>query len=534
MFCVQCGTKLADDAKFCMQCGAKVTTIAEPAAPVTESATAAVVEPAPAPVEEPVPVADSAPVVETVPVIEPIPQVEPAPAVETASVEPAAVVEPAPVEPAPAVEAVPVEPAPQMEAATVEPAPAVEPVVVGPAVEEVVVESVTEVIPEPVAEPAPAVGPEPVETTSVVEPVPVETTPVVESTPVETTAASASGAPADGTAAPSPAKKKPKVWLIVLLIVLGLLLICGCGGCGIGCIVVKKAGQNGLNNLLSSELSSDFDIDSLINQGNGEDESDDPFGNIDSVIVDGTDGAANVTTQEISNAFYEGTCKIESVSGADELIAYLEKVSGATMSDSEKETFRNPDITSTPNMQMQISSSSQTDANGTSYYDGEFGILLPYACGSFSPQYRSFSGWDMLTNDEISAGNYEDLITIQPVNGKFSLKRQVPDEGKVYAGNLLSGYANIIDGGDFGSELTGTFRDGKINGNYGIDGTYTIMLWYGDMEKPYEVKYSYSVDYVCSADEYSQMVTGGNNGYDSDDYDYDYDDFDFDDFDFDN
>ena len=83
-----------------------------------------------------------------------------------------------------------------------------------------------------------------------------------------------------------------------------------------------------------------------------------------------------MTTQEISNAFYEGTCKIESVSGADELIAYLEKVSGATMSDSEKETFRNPDITSTPNMQMQISSSSQTDANGTSYYDGEFGILL--------------------------------------------------------------------------------------------------------------------------------------------------------------
>ena len=140
----------------------------------------------------------------------------------------------------------------------------------------------------------------------------------------------------------------------------------------------------------------------------------------------------------------------------------------------------------------------------------------------------------MLTNDEISAGNYEDLITIQPVNGKFSLKRQVPDEGKIYAGNLLSGYASYMDGGDFGSELTGTFRDGNVNGNYGIDGTYTLMFWYGDMEKPYEVKYSYSVDYVCSADEYSQMVTGGNNGYDSDDYDYDYDDFDFDDFDFDN
>ena len=520
MFCVQCGAKLADDAKFCMQCGAKITTIAEPAAPVTE----------------------------TVPVIEPIPQVEPAPAVGNATVEPAAVVDPAPVEPAPTVEPVPVEPAPQMEAATVEPAPALEPVVVTPPVEEVVVvptaEPVVEPVPvaEPVVEPVPvaepevepvpaaepAVEPVPVtEPASAVEPVPVETT------PVETTAASASGAPADGAATPAPAKKKPKVWLIVLLIVLGLLLICGCGGCGIGCIALKKAGQNGLNNLLSSELSSDFDIDSLINQGNGEDESDDPFGNIDSVIVDGTDGAENVTTQEISNAFYEGTCKIEAVSGADELIAYLEKVSGTTMSDSEKETFRNPDITSTPNMQMQISSSSQTDANGTSYYDGEFGILLPYACGSFSPQYRSFSGWDMLTNDEISAGNYEDLITIQPVNGKFSLKRQVPDEGKVYAGNLLSKYAADIDGGDFGSELTGTFRDGNMNGNYGIDGTYTLMFWYGDMEKPYEVKYSYSIDYVCSVDEYQQMISGGNGGYDSDDYDYDYDDYDDFDYDYD-
>lgn len=492
MFCMQCGAKLADDSKFCTQCGAKVNVIAEPAA---EAAPAADAAPA-TPVVEPAPAIESAPVVEAAPV-------EPVPAVEAAPVEPAPAVEAVPVEAAPEVAVAPVEPAPEVEAATVESAPAVEPVVVP---ESEVLNSA------PAAEPS--VGPVPVETTSA-------------------STGNTPEAPAPAPA-PAPAKKKPKVWLIILLVVLGLLLICGCGGCGIGCAVVKKIQKGKMNNFIANEISSELDFGSVFGENNSEDDTD-IFGNnnpgtdIGDVDVIGSGDAVNVTTDDVSNAFYEGTVSIESVSGADELISYLEEVSGTTMSDSKKEAFRNPDISSTPNMQMQISSSDNVDPDGNNYYDGEFGLLIPYACGISYPEYRSFSGWDMLTNDEIDAGEGEDLITIRPDNGKFSLKRQVPDEGKIYANNLLTAYAPDIDGGDFGSEITGTFRDGKINGKYGIDGTYKIMFWYGDMEKPYEVTYKYSVDYVCSAEEYAQSAGGYSGG--SDDYDYDSDDYDYDDFD---
>ena len=474
MFCVQCGAKLADDAKFCMQCGAKVMTIAQPG-----------------------------------PSVEPVPAVEPAPAVEAVPVEPAPEVEAVPVEPAPAVEAVPVEPAPAVENVVVEAAAPIEPVSVaepGPAV-----------VPEPAAEPVSVMDSTPAE-----EPAPAfESAPAAEPVQAGNMTSNASGAPA-GT---EPAKKKPKVWLIVLIVVLVLILICGCGGCGIG-FAVLRSNTKKLSNAITSEVESN--IDGIFSEFEPDSTDSDYPDSIDDYNY-GTE-AVDVSMGDISNAFYEGSIKIESVSGADELIRYLEEASGISMGDSEKEEFRNPDISSSPNMQLRIFSANDADPNGKKYEEGEFALLIPYACGIMFPEYHTFSGYDMLTNEEIDSGSYADLTTIRPVNGKFSLKRQVPDEGKIYASNLLKNYAKDIDGGDFGSELTGTFREGRLNGDYGIDGTYTIMLWYGDMEEPYVVKYSYSVDYICSMEEYYNMVNG--NGFDNDDYDFE--DSDFEDFDFDN
>ena len=91
MFCVKCGTRLADDAKFCFNCGNKVS---EMHAPVAEP----VLVSEPVPVAETVLVSEPVPVAETVPVSEPVSVVEPAPVVDPVLVvEPISVVHSTPV-----------------------------------------------------------------------------------------------------------------------------------------------------------------------------------------------------------------------------------------------------------------------------------------------------------------------------------------------------------------------------------------------------------------------------------------------------
>ena len=560
MFCVQCGSKLPDDAKFCLNCGAKVTAPAAPAEPAT-------------PVVESMPVAE--PVAESVssaaPVVEPV-VVEPAPEVAPVAVEPAPEVIPAAVDPAPAVEATEVEPAqeiaakeipvaepvteavveaaPAVEAVPVEPAPAVEsvPVTEAVTVQEAPVVEAASVEPAPaveeaVVEPAPAVEPvtvEPAATSFTPEGAPVETTVAPEGTPVETTAAPGS-TNASATPAGQP-KKKKKVWLIILIIVLAVFLLGAIlliGGCAIAVGIIKKnVAKNGQNiiNQIGSELTSELTANGFTETPSGY-----SYGNPDIEIdIPGLSDAGeeldyDVSISNLKNAIYDGTCEIASVSGADEMINYLEKVSGKTLSDAEKENLRNPSLGSSNQFQLLIYSADE-DYSGEKYFDGEFGILLPVTIGSDVPLTRSFSGWDMLTYDEIAAKNYENKITIRPVNNKFSLKSQVPDEDHLYANNMFPAYAAKMGDGDFGTELTGTVKHGNTDVTFGIDGTYTLMFWYGDMAEPYIVKYNYTTKYLKNITS-AISESGYNNGNDVPGYDdmdwenYDWENYDWDNFD---
>ncbi len=400
----------------------------------------------------------------------------------------------------------------------VEAAPVVEPVVEAPPVVEPVVEAAPVV--EPVVEAAP-----------VVEPV-VEATPVVEPTPVETTAAAGANTAttnASAGATTEAPKKKKKVWLIVLIAVLGSFLLIGLIII-IAVVILFNVAKNKISNQINNG------INNSINSFTSEIESE--FGitgeNTSQTTTVGGSGELDyyVNINNIKNASYEGTCEIVSVSGADSMIAYLEKVSGKSLSDEEKEEIRNPELGINNKFQLAIFSEDENYGE-QQYYDGEFSLTVPLPIGVDGDySYRNYSGWDMLTYAEIDEGNYADIITIKPENNKFTLKRQIPDEGKIYASGIFPDYADDMDDGDFGMELTGTVKPGKNDDTFAIDGTYTLMYWYGSMEEPYVIKYNYSVDHSMKL---SDVYNNGYDGGDYDDFDYDdsdYGDIDYEDFDF--
>ena len=194
MFCVHCGTKLGDDARFCVMCGKPVVAPA-PAAPVVEEV------PVP-PVAEEIPVA---------PVVEEIPAetvVEETPAETVVEETPAEIV----------VEEVPAE-------SVAEEAPAetvVEEAPAEPVVEEAPAETVVKETPaEPVVEETPA---EPVVKETPAEPVVKETPaePVAVVTPAE--APKDTGKKPKKEKKPRPAGKKPHIMLRILTQFLSFLL----------------------------------------------------------------------------------------------------------------------------------------------------------------------------------------------------------------------------------------------------------------------------------------------------------------------
>ena len=426
------------------------------------------------------------------PVAEPVAEAVAEPVVEKAGETVAERIEPV-VEPAPAVEPVEVEPAKVEEAPVVEPAPAVEPVAVGP---------------------APSVGP----------------APAVEPAPYVAGYASQNGAPAPGAsvqpnvtpapeAAPEKPKKKKKVWLIILIVLLALLLV---GGCIIGVIVAvvitatKKAG-NAINNIVNDPAYGIVSSEPGYTPGNGS----------------GQELDFDVTTKDIVGITFAGDVQLVSVTGAESMIDYLQSVSGTPMSDSEKDAFRYPSITSMPYCELYV--------YDDQYSTGGWNFKVPYACGISSPELRQFSDWDMLTQEQIKANNAFDSVAIHPDGNTFLLKNQVPDEGNMYAGNLFSKYSDYMSNGEFGIQFGGKIRQDKFTGNsYGIDGTFVLMFWYDTMSEPYVITYNYQVDDVAASNSAAGYDADAGNGTGNNDYsdlfddngNIDFDNFDFDDFNF--
>ena len=440
MFCSQCGQKLNDDAKFCARCGAKVVTL-----PAAEPAAA----PEPAPAATPV-------------------EVQTAPAEQVAT----------PVTPAEQV-AAPVTPAEQV-AAPVAPAVETVPVVMDeiPHTEEPAGAS------EPVAPLPMAAAAQPVMS----EPVYAAAEPVY-AAPVQPAAEPVYAAPAQPVATPvapaKPKKKKKKIWLVILLVLFGLFIAFILVLIILVAIFIKpirsyveKVKDSGFvetsftwedESQTTSEETTETPSEE-INPFGGED---DPFGNKES--------SDPVSDEDISGLTLKGNVAISKVSGADEMIRYIQQITGKMLSEEEMNRIRMPDI---------FSAMDQFEMNIKDYDDVENGwaVTFPVASGS---ECKPVS---LGIRDFIKDGETLNPIRIHLDNNKFSIQRQVPDKNEAFAKQIFPEYYAKMSNGTYGIMLNGTFaksedKDGEEI--FKVSGYMQIMLWYDTMSEPYTLMYHY-------------------------------------------
>ena len=452
MFCSQCGMKLEDNMKFCARCGAKV--VASTADPQVEAAEAPAVE-TPAPVE----VAASA---------------APAPAV-AASAAPAPVAE----TPAPAMDEIPHTEEPASASVPVEPLPitaAAQPLATPVAAAQPIVPPAAEAPAQPIAPATPAAP----------YAAPAQPYAAPAAAPYVTPAQPAAQpyvapAPAQPVATPvapaKPKKKKKKVWLVILLVLLGLFIAFILIAIILVAVFIKP-----IRNYIQRVQDSGFTEFMVTSEDISEIPSeirpylpDDPFGGEGQEEVQ---PLGPVEDEDIKDLQLAGNISVASVSGAEEMMKYLESVIGRKLTDDEVKRIQNPDIFPDMNkFEMAIKD----------YDDVENGwaVTFPVASGTDSKLMS------LGIHDFEKEGESLGALGIHLTDNEFSFQRQLDDKGEKFAKQIFPDFYSNMKNGQFGIMMNGTFRHGETEDIYSVSGYMQIMIWYDTMKEPYTIMYHY-------------------------------------------
>ena len=434
MFCSQCGMKLEDNMKFCARCGAKV--VASTADPQVEAAEAPAVE-TPAPVE----VAASA---------------APAPAV-AASAAPAPVAE----TPAPAMDEIPHTEEPASASVPVEPLP---------------ITAAAKPVAAPVAAAQPVATPVAAAQPIAASAAPAQ--PVAQPYAAQPYVAPAAAQPVATPVAPAkPKKKKKKVWLVILLVLLGLFI-----AFILIVIILVAVFIKPIRNYIQRVQDSGFTEFMVSSEDISEIPSeirpylpDDPFGGEGQEEVQ---PLGPVEDEDIKDLQLAGNISVASVSGAEEMMKYLESVIGRKLTDDEVKRIQNPDIFPDMNkFEMAIKD----------YDDVENGwaVTFPVASGTDSKLMS------LGIHDFEKEGESLGALGIHLTDNEFSFQRQVDDKGEKFAKQIFPDFYSNMKNGQFGIMMNGTFRHGETEDIYSVSGYMQIMIWYDTMKEPYTIMYHY-------------------------------------------
>ena len=345
--------------------------------------------------------------------------------------------------------------------------------------------------PEPaaVAAPEPAVAATPAPAPVVMDEIPHTEEPINASIPV----AAAQGAvpyPAQTYAAPGaapqkPKKKKKKVWLVILLVLLCLFL-----AFLLIALILVAAFIKPIRSYVEKVKDSGF-VETSFFEGDesetpSEDESEnpseeitpfggteDPFGNRESL--------GPVSDEDISGLTLKGNVAITKVSGAEEMIRYIQEVNGKMLTEEEMNRVRMPDIFSAMDQFEMIIKDYDDVQNG-------WAITFPVASGS---ECKPVS---LGIRDFIKDGETLNPIRIHLEDNKFSIQRQVADKDEAFAKQIFPEYSSKMSNGTYGIMLSGDFaRTEDEDGEevYSVSGYMQIMLWYDTMSEPYTIMYHY-------------------------------------------
>ena len=447
MFCVNCGNPMDDGAKFCPNCGAQapVQQAAAPAAPAQQVA------------------APAAPAQQVATAVEASVAAEPVAAAETPVVEPAPVVaEPAP---QPYVEQPYIQAQPYMQ----------QPYGNQPYGNQPYGNQPYGGQPMGGAQPYPnqAYAPQP------------GPAPMPQGAPMG--AAPMAAAPMN--AQKQQPKKKKKTWLVVLLAILGSLALIVVVAVVVIIILIsiaaKKAGQK------IEQFKSEFDVEALMQQygtseGFGFGDTD-PSGydlpNLYGMSDEDLELDHDVTIEDMSKRYYAGIINAVDVRGADEMIAYLESVSGKSLTEEEKNTLRSPAIFTNPVAELYIYKDE--------YSTGGWSMKFPVAYVQSTPEIHEISDWDLLSDAAVADGTHFDEVAISPVHNEFLVEGSVTDRIADYAGNFFKPYADVIGSkGTFGTRFEGKVRKNRVDqSKLGIDSKFQVSFQFDGMVEPYVVTY---------------------------------------------
>ena len=284
-------------------------------------------------------------------------------------------------------------------------------------------------------------------------------------------------------------KKKKKTWLVVLLAILGSLALIVVVAVVVIIILIsiaaKKAGQK------IEQFKSEFDVEALMQQygtseGFGFGDTD-PSGydlpNLYGMSDEDLELDHDVTIEDMSKRYYAGIINAVDVRGADEMIAYLESVSGKSLTEEEKNTLRSPAIFTNPVAELYIYKDE--------YSTGGWSMKFPVAYVQSTPEIHEISDWDLLSDAAVADGTHFDEVAISPVHNEFLVEGSVTDRIADYAGNFFKPYADVIGSkGTFGTRFEGKVRKNRVDqSKLGIDSKFQVSFQFDGMVEPYVVTY---------------------------------------------
>ncbi len=290
---------------------------------------------------------------------------------------------------------------------------------------------------------------------------------------------------APGAAPQKPKKKKKKVWLVILLVLLCLFL-----AFLLIALILVAAFIKPIRSYVEKVKDSGF-VETSFFEGDesetpSEDESEnpseeitpfggteDPFGNRESL--------GPVSDEDISGLTLKGNVAITKVSGAEEMIRYIQEVNGKMLTEEEMNRVRMPDIFSAMDQFEMIIKDYDDVQNG-------WAITFPVASGS---ECKPVS---LGIRDFIKDGETLNPIRIHLEDNKFSIQRQVADKDEAFAKQIFPEYSSKMSNGTYGIMLSGDFaRTEDEDGEevYSVSGYMQIMLWYDTMSEPYTIMYHY-------------------------------------------
>ena len=290
-------------------------------------------------------------------------------------------------------------------------------------------------------------------------------------------------------AAPQPQKKKGKGCLIAALIGGGILLIVI-----IVIIIAIIAGVSMLGTEDDYDYSYDADYSYSYDYGD-EDDSDDSVvsDELDDMMDDADDydyvpASGEYELYEIYGE-WEGTSKLVSVSGADEMQEYLEGLIGRPLTEDEIAGLNGTNAEE----EWFGFNAFAYDAAGNGVYEDGFWELWLNMGSYFDEEY--FDIYDAMTYDQYMDDDYSTAAIELDSNNCFEIEVMERDYYGEYGCQFFDAYdydvqeSEVEEDGAYGFVLNGQVVDGA-NGPE-IHGEMVVMFQYGDMEEPYGMAYEY-------------------------------------------